>query len=163
MGFDQNVSESKVTADVVQAARPDLLFVGFGAPKQEYWIFDHGTKLGATVSIGVGGSFEMVAGVVNRAPRWMQNLGFEWLYRFYMEPRRMWRRYLVGNCQFCAIVLNQRLRRACLSALIFLLRKQSFAAELGESGLRKELSLLASTFSGYLPIPGKDPDTCGRS
>lgn len=161
MGFEQNAKEAEMTAEIVHAARPDLLFVGFGAPKQEYWIFDHGVKLGATVSVGVGGAFEMVAGIVNRAPLWIQHLGCEWLYRFYREPRRMWRRYLIGNLQFCGIVLGQRLRRAYLFALVSLLQKQTFAAELEELRLRKEAAMLASALAGSSSTAAGGPGAYG--
>ncbi len=144
IGFDQNVEEARRIEKAVHANRPHLLFVGFGAPKQEYWIFEHGVRLGAAVSIGVGGSFEMVAGVVQRAPVWVQNFGCEWLYRLGMEPRRMWRRYLLGNLQFCNIIVNQRMRRAYLSTLFALLRQQRFAAELKEPASRKETGALIS-------------------
>ena len=81
--------------------------MALGAPKQEHWIYDHGRKLGVAVSIGVGGSFEMVAGIVPRAPRWIQDIGCEWVYRLCREPRRMWHRYLVGHFQFAGIILRQ--------------------------------------------------------
>jgi hypothetical protein len=103
----------------------------------------------------------MVAGIVNRAPVWIQHLGFEWLYRFYREPRRMWRRYLIGNLQFCGIILGQRMRRACLFALVSLLQKQSFGAELEELRLRKEVAMLASTLAGSSSTAGRDPGAYG--
>jgi hypothetical protein len=91
-------------------ARPHLLFVALGAPKQEYWMYEHARSLGVPIAMGVGGSFEMVGGIVNRAPGWVQNMGIEWLYRLVREPRRLWRRYLIGNVQFGFIVLRQWLR-----------------------------------------------------
>ncbi len=106
-GFEDDMHELCRIAARIRYSQPDLVFVGLGAPKQEYWIHEHGRMLGAPVCIGVGGSFEMVAGVVQRAPLWIQNLGCEWLYRLYQEPRRMWRRYLVGNLEFARIVLRQ--------------------------------------------------------
>ncbi|MBV8552124.1 MAG: WecB/TagA/CpsF family glycosyltransferase [Acidobacteriaceae bacterium] len=108
-GFEKNELELQRIAAIIALARPALLFVALGAPKQEYWIYDYGRKLGATVCLGVGGSFEMVGGVVDRAPRWAQSIGCEWAYRLWKEPRRMWRRYLIGNLQFAWIVLQQAL------------------------------------------------------
>ena len=135
-GFERSLSALEDVDEAVRAARPDLLFVALGAPKQEYWIAERGLKLGVPVCIGVGGSFEMVAGVVKRAPRWMQEAGCEWLYRFYQEPRRMWRRYLIGNVQFAAIVLRQRMRRELVEAVMRLAAHRRFAAEMREVMLR---------------------------
>jgi N-acetylglucosaminyldiphosphoundecaprenol N-acetyl-beta-D-mannosaminyltransferase len=114
MGFENDpVQQGEVEAQI-RAARPHLLFVALGAPKQEYWMYEHSRSLGVPIAMGVGGSFEMVGGIVNRAPGWVQNMGIEWLYRLVREPRRLWRRYLIGNVQFGFIVLRQwlRLRRS---------------------------------------------------
>ena len=96
----------------ILAARPDILFVALGAPKQEHWIYEHGSKLGVPLSIGIGGSFEMISGMTRRAPRWIQAAGFEWLFRLALEPRRLWMRYLIGNVQFVGIVLRQAFGRS---------------------------------------------------
>ena len=101
LGFEQNRDDLQRTADAITAAQPDILFAAFGAPKQEYWIYQHGLQLSVPVCIGVGGSFEIVGGIVPRAPMWAQNIGCEWLYRLCLEPRRMWRRYLIGNLAVC--------------------------------------------------------------
>ena len=134
-GFEQSAAGLKQTADAITAARPDILFAAFGAPKQEYWIYRHGLKLSVPVCIGVGGSFEIVGGVVPRAPMWAQSMGCEWLYRLCREPRRMWRRYLIGNVEFAAIVLRQRIRRMLLNAFVHLVNEDRFAAELNEMAL----------------------------
>lgn len=81
----------------VRAASPDVLLVAFGAPKQEKWIAKNVERLGVPVSIGVGGSFEMASGMVQRAPRWMQRTGLEWAYRFAQEPKRLFSRYVVRD------------------------------------------------------------------
>jgi N-acetylglucosaminyldiphosphoundecaprenol N-acetyl-beta-D-mannosaminyltransferase len=132
LGFEQSAAGLQRTADAIAAAQPDILFVAFGAPKQEYWIYEHGLQLSVPVCIGVGGSFEIVGGVVPRAPLWTQNIGCEWLYRLCREPRRMWRRYLIGNVEFAAIVLRQMLRRAFLDAFVHYVNEDRFAAELSE-------------------------------
>jgi N-acetylglucosaminyldiphosphoundecaprenol N-acetyl-beta-D-mannosaminyltransferase len=109
LGFENDQLQQRDIEDRIRAARPHLLFVAFGAPKQERWIYEHARNLGVPVAMGVGGSFEMVGGVVPRAPMWLQRIGSEWLYRLLREPSRMWRRYLIGNLQFANIVLRQRL------------------------------------------------------
>lgn len=83
--------------DQVKAANPDVLLVAFGAPKQEKWIAKHKDRLGVPVSIGVGGSFEMAAGILKRAPLWMQKVGLEWAFRFAQQPRRLFDRYIVRD------------------------------------------------------------------
>ncbi len=132
LGFERSASGLRQTAEAIVAAQPDILFVAFGAPKQEYWIYEHGLRLSVPVCIGVGGSFEIVGGVVPRAPQWTQNIGCEWLYRFSREPRRMWRRYLIGNLEFAVIVLRQRVRRAFLDTFVHYVNEDRFAAELSE-------------------------------
>lgn len=83
--------------DVVQAAKPDILLVAFGAPKQEKWIAKNKDRLGVPIAIGVGGSFEMACGMLKRAPVWMQRVGLEWAYRFAQQPRRLFDRYIVRD------------------------------------------------------------------
>ncbi len=135
LGFEQDEAALAETAETIKAAQPDILFVAFGAPKQEYWIYDHGLQLSVPVCIGVGGSFEIVGGVVPRAPQWAQNIGCEWLYRLCREPRRMWRRYLIGNLEFAAIVIRQRIRRSLLDIFVHFVKEDRFAAELREVAL----------------------------
>jgi N-acetylglucosaminyldiphosphoundecaprenol N-acetyl-beta-D-mannosaminyltransferase len=137
LGFEQSDDALKEIADAITAAQPDILFVAFGAPKQEYWIYEHGLQLLVPVYMGVGGSFEIVGGVVPRAPMWTQNIGCEWLYRLCREPRRMWRRYLFGNLEFASIVLRQRIRRSLLEAFVHFVNEGLFAAELSELTLRQ--------------------------
>lgn len=86
--------------EVVRAAEPDVLLVAFGAPKQEKWIAANKDMLGVPVSIGVGASFDMAAGFVRRAPRWVQRVGLEWFYRFAQEPGRLFRRYFVDDLPY---------------------------------------------------------------
>jgi len=111
IGFELDEHQQSEVERSIQNARPDLLFVGLGAPKQEYWMYEHAGKLGVPVTMGIGGSFEMISGIVKRAPAVIQKLGCEWLYRFALEPKRMWKRYLVGNFQFASIVIKQRWKR----------------------------------------------------
>jgi len=95
----------------INMARPDLLFVGFGAPKQELWLERHRATLDVGVGIGVGGSLDLAAGRLPRAPQWMQRWGLEWLFRLAREPRRLWRRYLVRDPAFVWHLLRD-LRRS---------------------------------------------------
>lgn len=94
----------------VAASGARLLFVALPSPRKEYFIADNFENLGPLLSVGVGGSFDVYAGQIPRAPRWMQKAGLEWLYRLMKEPRKMWRRYLVGNSTFLWLVLTARLR-----------------------------------------------------
>jgi N-acetylglucosaminyldiphosphoundecaprenol N-acetyl-beta-D-mannosaminyltransferase len=110
-GFHLREDGLNAVSETILDARPHILFVALGAPKQEYWIYEHGLKLGVPVSIGIGGSFEMVGGMTRRAPLWVQAVGLEWLFRLALEPRRLWRRYLIGNVQFLMILLRQAFRK----------------------------------------------------
>ena len=86
--------------DRINAAKPDVLFVALGNPKQELWMGRNRAKLDVGVMIGVGGTFNFIAGKVKRAPKWMQRCGLEWIYRILQEPGRLWRRYAYGLCKF---------------------------------------------------------------
>ena len=131
-GFEASPDGLMSVEAAITAAKPHLLFVGLGAPKQEYWIHDHGVHLSVPICIGVGGSFELIGGVVPRAPAWMQNIACEWLFRLFREPRRLWRRYLIGNLAFINIVVRQRARRALLNKCVKLAARNKFAAEFNE-------------------------------
>lgn len=89
------------------AAKPDILLVAFGNPKQEKWIYQHAHELAIPVMMGVGGTFDLIAGVTKRAPQWMQGAGLEWLYRLGQEPRRLWKRYAVDLVGFGSFFLGQ--------------------------------------------------------
>lgn len=91
----------------INAASPDLLWVGLGAPKQERWMAAHVGRLHVPVLLGVGAAFDMHAGVLRTPPHWLQDAGLEWLYRLAHEPRRLWRRYLRNNPAFVAAVLRE--------------------------------------------------------
>jgi N-acetylglucosaminyldiphosphoundecaprenol N-acetyl-beta-D-mannosaminyltransferase len=93
--------------EAVSAAKPDFLFVAIPSPRKEFWLAEHGAALGVPFMMGVGGSFDVVAGKVRRAPTWVQRIGCEWVYRLLQEPRRMWRRYLVGNTRFFVLTMRE--------------------------------------------------------
>ena len=86
-----------ITMRKIRLTQADALLVGVGAPRQERWIQAHAAATGTTVVVGVGGLFDYYAGNIARAPLWMRRSGLEWLFRLLQEPRRLARRYLVGN------------------------------------------------------------------
>lgn len=102
----------------IACAKPDILLVGMSSPKKELFLARWSNQLGVSVCHGVGGSFDVLAGKVRRAPLVWQRLGLEWLYRVRQEPRRLWRRYLVTNTLFCALVIKELLRQRLPSARI---------------------------------------------
>lgn len=104
--FDDAVGVAKT----VRESGARIVFVGISSPKKEFLLAEHLQEMGDVFAMGVGGSFDVIAGVTRRAPLWMQRSGLEWFYRFLQEPRRMWRRYLVGNVRFAGIVLRELLR-----------------------------------------------------
>ena len=102
--------EAEAVVAEVAATAPDLLFVALPTPRKEFFVAAHREHLGAGLVVGVGGSFDVIAGKVARAPRWMQRAGLEWLHRLAQEPGRMWKRYLVGNTKFVLLVAGARVR-----------------------------------------------------
>ena len=93
--------DNKAIIDAINAADPDLLWIGMTAPKQEKWTFSHWDELKIHCHVGtIGAVFDFFAGTVERAPVWWQRHGLEWLYRLLKEPKRMWRRYIIGNTLF---------------------------------------------------------------
>ena len=107
-GYFRRDEEADVVA-AIRAAAPDILFLGFGTPAKEYFMHRHYRALGVPFVMGVGGTFDVLAGQVARAPRWMQRAGLEWAFRLGQEPRRMWKRYLVGNTRFTWIIARELL------------------------------------------------------
>jgi N-acetylglucosaminyldiphosphoundecaprenol N-acetyl-beta-D-mannosaminyltransferase len=110
-GFEHDTAECSRTSAAIRTFEPHIVFVGLGAPKQEFWMAKWGSILNIPICIGVGGSFELTSGKIQRAPLLLQRVGLEWAYRLAMEPRRLWRRYLIGNLAYIAIVISHRLAR----------------------------------------------------
>ncbi|PSB49856.1 glycosyltransferase [Cyanosarcina cf. burmensis CCALA 770] len=108
-GFEDDAAELALINGKIKDVAPHILFVGLGAPKQEKWIYDNYQQLKVPMCIGIGVSFELVAGMVQRAPVWMQKNGLEWLFRLIAEPKRLWQRYIFGNPLFIWLVLKQKL------------------------------------------------------
>jgi N-acetylglucosaminyldiphosphoundecaprenol N-acetyl-beta-D-mannosaminyltransferase len=90
----------------ISRARPEILLVAFGSPKQELFIHRNSAALAPAVALAIGAGLDFIAGAVRRAPAWMSNAGLEWLYRLSREPRRLWRRYLVNDPKFALILLK---------------------------------------------------------
>ena len=110
--------EEKEIFDVINKANPDILLLGMSSPKKELFFESYRRDLKVRYILGVGGYFDIVSGHIRRAPRWMQNTGLEWLFRLLQEPRRLWKRYLIGIFQFIALVSKEKCRR------VFTKRKQ---------------------------------------
>ncbi|WP_298435407.1 WecB/TagA/CpsF family glycosyltransferase [Geobacter sp.] len=101
-----STEEEQSIVAMINDSGANVVFVGLGCPKQEFWMAEHRGRIKA-VMIGVGAAFDYHAGTIKRAPLWMQNSGFEWLYRLVSEPRRLWRRYLVTNSLFVLFICRQ--------------------------------------------------------
>jgi N-acetylglucosaminyldiphosphoundecaprenol N-acetyl-beta-D-mannosaminyltransferase len=86
--------------DQINGSRAHILLVGLGAPRQDLWLANNRSKLHPAVKIGVGGLFDFYSDEISRAPQWMREVGMEWVWRLIKEPRRMWRRYVIGNPLF---------------------------------------------------------------
>jgi len=111
--FAERFSEEENTKmiSMINALKPNVLWVSLTAPKQDFWIEEHFDRLDVNVAIGVGGAFEVTAGLIPRSPAWMQRYSLEWLFRFMQEPRRLFRRYLVEAPMFIPLVLAQVVRK----------------------------------------------------
>ncbi len=98
---DFTEEENRAIVEAINKAKPDLLWIGMTAPKQEKWAYQNWVKLDINCHVGtIGAVFDFFAGTIKRAPIWWQKRGLEWLYRLILEPRRMWRRYIIGNALF---------------------------------------------------------------
>jgi N-acetylglucosaminyldiphosphoundecaprenol N-acetyl-beta-D-mannosaminyltransferase len=139
-------SENEATVRVIQEMQPDMLFVAFGAPKQDQWIRAHLDRLGVPVCMGVGGAFDMLAGRVKRAPTWMQHGGLEWLYRVTQEPTRLWQRYFVHDLP-CFV----RLMAQCSAT------PAERAVTARPAGLRARAA--EGLAEGYAPLMAQEPDS----
>lgn len=107
LGFESDVVENHRAIERVKAARPDILFLALGAPKQEKWVTRHLDALPVKVAVCVGAGVDFAAGILRRAPRWMQRAGLEWVWRLAQEPGRLWRRYLVEDAAFLGILWHE--------------------------------------------------------
>jgi len=108
-GYFDDRDSPGIVAEIRQT-HPDILFVAFESPRKEYWISRYLSELNVPFCMGVGGSFDVIAGITRRAPKWMQRMGLEWFYRFIQEPRRLWKRYLIGNSIFLWLLMKEKVR-----------------------------------------------------
>lgn len=109
-GYFSDADVPDITREM-RKSKADILFVAFSSPKKEYWLAENIEDIEIPFCMGVGGSFDVVAGETKRAPYWMQKIGLEWFYRFLQEPKRMWKRYLIGNSKFILITLREKFRK----------------------------------------------------
>ena len=114
VGYRNGYFTEKDEPQIVKQMRDseaDMMFVAFSSPKKEYWVSKYLNEINIPFVMGVGGSFDIVAGVTKRAPIWFQEHGLEWFYRFVQEPRRMWKRYIIGNARFVALTYKYKFIR----------------------------------------------------
>jgi len=104
--FEEIENEKIIT--LINTANPDILWVSLTSPKQDFWIAEHFNRLNVKIAIGVGGAFDVCAGMIDRSPLWMQRKGLEWFYRFTKEPRRLFRRYFLEAPLFFRLILQQK-------------------------------------------------------
>ena len=105
-----NADEESLISESIANSRADILFVGMPSPKKELFLDHYKDQLNIPFIMGVGGSFDVVAGLVKRAPKWIQKIGLEWFHRLIQEPRKMWKRYLFTNCLFIFFVMKEKLK-----------------------------------------------------
>lgn len=108
MHFEEEEAEIRAIVETVNKCHPDLLVVGFGAPKQEKFLYHHSKEMDFGMALPFGAAMDFQAGKVRRAPKWMQNMGLEWLYRFLQEPGRMFRRYFIDDMRIFWYVWKDR-------------------------------------------------------
>lgn len=107
-----NYEEERNIIEEINLLKPHILLIGMGVPKQEKWMYRHLNELEVNLCWGVGGMFDNLSDFLPRAPAWMSDIGLEWLYRLFQEPRRLWRRYLISNFIFIYRVLKWKLRKS---------------------------------------------------
>lgn len=109
-GYFEIKDETEIARQISESGA-NLLFVAMPSPQKENFMFNYRDILSeVNFNTGVGGSFDVIAGVTKRAPQWMQKNGLEWFFRFIQEPRRMWKRYLIGNLKFISIIIREKYR-----------------------------------------------------
>lgn len=107
-GYFSEEEEPEIARQIAESGT-QLLFVAITSPKKENFLFKYKNVLNkVNFTMGVGGTFDVIAGITRRAPKWMQRIGMEWFYRFAQEPGRMWRRYLIGNIHFIWLILKEK-------------------------------------------------------
>lgn len=107
-GFEKDGQELERIDKMIAAAKPDLMIACFGCPKQEKFVYEHYQKYGAKVSVCAGATVDFLAGNVKRAPKWMSDHGLEWLYRFFQEPKRLFKRYFVDDVKILRLIFKYK-------------------------------------------------------
>lgn len=108
LGFEKDEAELEKINTMINNAHPDILVACFGCPKQEKWIYENYHKYDATISICAGATVDFLAGNVSRAPKWMREHGFEWIYRLFQEPKRLFKRYLIDDVKIMGLIWKYR-------------------------------------------------------
>lgn len=108
-GFFHEKEEEQIVR-MINNSQSDILFLGMPSPQKEFFVGKYKDQLNVKYILGVGGFFDILSGSINRAPLWMQKIGLEWFYRLVMEPKRMWRRYLIGNATFIKLLVFEKVR-----------------------------------------------------
>jgi len=133
-GFEKNEKECKEIVEAINSSGATVLAIGVGAPKQEKWIYKYRHQLpNIKIFLAIGATIDFEAGNVKRAPKWLSDVGLEWLYRLLSEPKRLWKRYLVSSLPFFWLILKQKLNLYQMP----ICEEQSY--ELGEN-LSKKIS-----------------------
>ena len=103
--------EDKKICDMINSSKADIVWVGLSTPKQERWMSEHIDKINAPLMIGVGAAFDFIAGNKKETPAWMRSNGLEWIYRLITEPRRLWKRYLIGNALLVYWLIKEKMNK----------------------------------------------------
>lgn len=113
-GYWFTTEEEIEAVEAIKKAHPDILFIAMSSPKKEVFLKKYLNLMQVPFAIGVGGSFDVIAGITKRAPVWMQKAGLEWLFRLIQEPRRLWKRYLFSNTLFAFLVVKELFKERIL-------------------------------------------------
>lgn len=108
LGFEKDSSEIDKINNMLKKSNADMLFVGMGVPKQDIFIYENMNKYQIPMSFSIGGTIDFIAGEQKRAPKWINNIGFEWFYRLCHDPKRMFKRYIIDDSKFFALVWKYR-------------------------------------------------------
>src|SRR5262249_55333469 len=141
--------EDETAVAAINAANPDIVWVGLSTPKQEYWMAEHRSRIKAPVLIGVGAAFDFLSESKKQAPLWMQRSGLEWLFRLSTEPRRLWRRYATIIPAFILLSMRQLIIAKLLRPRVGLLHRVTsrfhFESLKGQSRLERKRSSSTAT------------------
>jgi N-acetylglucosaminyldiphosphoundecaprenol N-acetyl-beta-D-mannosaminyltransferase len=117
-GFEKNEEECQKIIEIIKNSGATVLAVGVGAPKQEKWIYKYKDQLpNIKIFLAIGATIDFEAGNKKRAPKWVTEIGLEWLHRLLSEPKRLWKRYLIGGPLFCWLILKQKLHLQSINAI----------------------------------------------